>query len=714
MTYARVAIRRHICGREDGTFLFSLPNEMKSTTPGMLVSVPLRKNTEQGVITALQEDNPHFSTESIREIRGEALLSEKHLLFAKKIAEMSMCPLAKVIPLFLPESIFRGSGNPPTKTFFRAVSNESPKGSKMKLVWEFLHNAMDEVDVATLKKETSATSEVLRRLQNNGFITSMEKPFFPETIALHLPPCSPDEIPTKQLPLLSEKTILLDGATSSGKSHLLRHTARTILEQGKSALFLVPEIGLTSEVLQKCRDLFGTERVVAYHSRLSDGERAHIFWGVRAGYYRVIVGSRSALFLPFQDLGFVALEEEHEWSLKSDQSPRYHAREAAEALAKIFHAPYILSSATPSLETMFRAQSGTIHHISLPPRVTLPRIDIADIREEGKSGNRNMLSRKLIFEAQKTLAKGKQVLFFLNRRGLFRVLKCKGCGEAVRNPENGVTLVAHGNAGSAPHLMCHQTGKIFQTPLRCPSCGSTELSFFGSGTEGVEQEAKRLFPGKKVVRIDRDSASRKHAFETLHQEFESGKADILVGTEIVAKGLDFSNVELVGILDADAGLHFPDFRAEERTFQLLLQVIGRAGRRGNASTVVLQTRLPNHPLFAEVLRGDYESFFLREIAERKKHFLPPFSQVIKLIFVGKNRKSVFQKARETETLLRDSLTRKFPKEPAEVFVTPSLHHQQHGNFFVHLLLFAKNPREILASIPLPPGIRIDPNPLDVV
>ncbi|QQS59228.1 primosomal protein N' [Candidatus Peregrinibacteria bacterium] len=716
MTYARVAIRRHICGREDGTFLFSLPKEMDFARPGMIVSVPFRKKTERGIIVALQEEEPHFVTEPIREITGESLLSENHFAFAQKVSEMSMCPLAKVIPLFLPETIFRGSGNSPTKTFFKGTSEETPRGTKMKLIWEFLRNAKQEISAEAIKKETSATPDVLRRLQEGGFVEALQKPFFPPDWKAEsfLPKISSEEAPKTLLPIFPDSKILLDGPTSSGKSHLLRHSARTVLESGKSVLFLVPEIGLTSELLQKCQETFGHERVVAYHSRLSDGQRAQIFWGVRAGYYRVVVGSRSSLFLPFQNLGLVALEEEHEWSLKSDQAPRYHARNAAEALADIFQAPLVLSSATPSLETLFRVKSGFLQQFSLPPRIPLPHIRIVDIREEAKSGNRNTLSRALIFECQKMLANGKQVLIFLNRRGLFRILKCQECGDAVRNPENGIALVAHGNSGNAPHLMCHQTGKIFQTPSRCPSCGSTQLSFFGNGTEGVEQESKRLFPGKKVIRIDRDSASRKNAFKTLHQEFESGKADILVGTEIVAKGLDFSNVGLVGILDADAGLHFPDFRSEERTFQLLLQVIGRAGRRGESSSVILQTRLPHHPLFQEVLRGDFESFSSRELAERKKHFLPPFTKIIKLIFVGKNRKGVFQSARETELLLRDALRRKFPEEHVEIFVAPSLHHRRQGNFFVHLLLIAKDPQKILLSIPLPLGIRIDPNPIDVV
>jgi primosomal protein N' (replication factor Y) len=621
-----------------------------------------------------------------------------------------------------------------------------------------------QMELQELLQQSGASKQTLQRLQEKGLVELKTVPVEPQEYQSSYDfPSLSDEQKNAFQQLQKSSRSLLFAPTGSGKSHLLRMLADGILRQKKTALFVVPEIGLTQELVQKCNEVFGEEHVALYHSRLAEGEKARVFWKVKTGVAKVVIGSRASLFLPFQDLGLIALEEEHEWTLKSDQSPRYHAKDVCLYLSEIHTAQLVFSSATPSLESIANdelripndktqkqgtgdKEQGTgnkeqelrimdyesrrepdnsqfsilnsqvashdFRLITLPARTPLPQISLVDLKEESLAKNPTLLSHALQLQMQKTLEKKQQVLLFLNRRGFHRTLLCQDCGEIVRCPECATSLVLH-QGKEKEFLLCHYCGKVFGVPEKCSHCGSVRIGYLGSGTAKIEKMVQTLFPEKKVVRIDRDTTSQKSGFSDLYSDVLSGEADILIGTQIIAKGLDFENIGLVGILDADAGLHIPDFRSAERTFQLLTQVIGRAGRRGQSSNVILQTRLPHHPLFVHLKKGDTEGFYAEELRIREEFFLPPFSRIIKLIFVGVKKETVFQRARETQQILMSVAKDRFPGERVDVSVAPSLHPKKHGKYHVNVLLVAKDPESILFKTPIK-GCRIDNDPVEVV
>ncbi len=716
MKYADLAFRRRTPTVHDGLFTFSIPQPLESKiSPGCLVAASLQGQPEVALVVRIHEEKPLFETEPIHSICTPPLLDTNAFKLAKRVAEKTLVPLARVLPLFLPSSIFSGNGQPPLVTSARLTKAEAEKlGKKMQQVVDYLQNN-GESEIALVREETGSTKATLDRLQEKGVIEFVSQPKFVEQ--LDCPLKSEGELSAEQAAALASlakhQRALLFAPTGSGKSHVARKLASDTLESGKTVFFLVPEIGLTTELLEKCEAVFGKDCVALYHSRLSEGEKAQVFWRVKCGHARVVVGSRAACFLPFQNLGLIVMEEEHEWTFKSDQSPRYHARDVAEALAKIHQAQLIYATATPSLELWHAAHNKATHIARLPARAALPQLSVIDLREEMAAKNTSPISRSLKHKVELTLQAGKQALLFLNRRGLFRCLVCEDCGEVTRCPECNIALVSHAGKGGKEYLLCHQCGRVFGVMPRCTSCGSSKLRFFGSGTAQIERVVKLLFPDKKVVRIDRDTTSAKAGFKELHETFTSGDADILVGTQIIAKGLDFANVGVVGILDADAGLSIPDFRAAERTYQLLIQVSGRAGRRGQTAEVVIQTRLPELPLWQTLKTGNPDSFYQQEIQVRQQHFLPPVSRIAKLIFSAKTKDGAFGAARKLEAILNQRCKEIFADEKIQIFVAPALHPKKHGKFFANLFIIAAEPEKILCVVPLP-HCRIDIDPVDVV
>ncbi len=729
--FVDIAFRRRIPPSNNGLFTFSVPEQLeKKCNQGSIVLAPLRGNLERAVIVRMHDKKPLFDTEEIVEVCTPQILDSWQFHLAQSIATKNFVPLARVLPLLLPKKIFDGNGLPPDKTIVKITPTQGddhkPLGKVMARVMSILQTS-PEKELHVLLREAKATRKTIDSLLEREML-SVEK----ETPSgerydkkVSFPPLSPQQ-EKAYIALQKYSHTLLFAPTGSGKSHLLRMLAHEEMKKGKSVLLLVPEIGLTQELIQKCKTLFGEDVSDVYHSRLSEGEKANVFWRVKTGVTKLVIGSRTSLFLPFRDLGLIAIEEEHEWTLKSDQSPRYHARDVAEKLTEIHSAKCVFSSATPSLETYCSAvssqhecrQSSTsvrevpYERISLPSRTPLSKITYVDLQEELLAKNSTLLSRLLQQKMKEVLSKNQQVLLFLNRRGFHRALICKDCSEVVRCPECGISLVLHAGNGRQ-HLLCHHCGRVYGVPKTCAFCQSTELGYMGSGTAKIEQMVKSIFPEKKVVRIDRDTTSSKTGFVDLYGDISSGDADILVGTQIIAKGLDFRNIGLVGVLDADAGLHIPDFRASEKTFQLLTQVIGRAGRRGQPSQVILQTRLPENPIFSFLHKNDTEGFLKYELHIRKQFSLPPFRRVIKLIFSGANRDTVFKKARETEKIIMSIVLQRFSKESVEVSVAPALHPKKYGKYFVNLLLTADNPEKILSATPVK-GCRIDVDPIDCV
>ena len=422
---------------------------------------------------------------------------------------------------------------------------------------------------------------------------------------------------------------LLQGITGSGKTEVYLRATEFALKLGKQVLVLVPEIALTAQIVRRFQAWFKDE-VAVVHSKLSQNERADVWFKMRTGQAHVLIGVRSAVFAPFQDLGLVIIDEEHESSYKQEERPNYHARDVARERCKLSYAPLLLGSATPSLETYYRAQQGLIKHLRLTERPggsILPEVAIVDMRAELAQKNFHVLSKKLQGELQAAIQAGRQAIVLLNRRGFSTFVMCRDCGETLMCPHCAVSLVYH-EAGQV--MRCHYCGNEFPVPTECPQCHSKRIKFFGTGTQKAEKEIREL-PGVRILRMDQDTTGGKLSHENILRNFALGQANVLLGTQMVAKGHDIPNVTLVGILAADSILNLPDFRAGERAFSLITQAAGRAGRGELKGRVVLQTYDPENEVIQLAAKQDYDGFAKLELENRKELGYPPFAQVLKLV-----------------------------------------------------------------------------------
>ncbi len=443
---------------------------------------------------------------------------------------------------------------------------------------------------------------------------------------------------------------LLQGITGSGKTEVYLRAADHALRQGKQVLVLVPEIALTAQIVQRFQAWFGQEVAVA-HSKLSQNERGDVWYKMRTGEANVLIGVRSAVFAPFKNLGLVMVDEEQETSYKQEERPAYHAREVARYRCKNSGAVLVLGSATPSLESYFRAVSGRIGHLQLkrrPGSSFLPSVDVVDMREELAQKNYSVISRKLRRELIATVHADQQAIVLLNRRGYSTFVMCRDCGETLTCPHCAVSLVFHADEQA---MRCHYCGNTYPIPETCPHCGSRRIKFFGSGTQKAEQEIGQM-PGVQVLRMDQDSTATKMAHEEIIRRFSRKEANVLLGTQMVAKGHDIPDVTLVGILAADSTLNMPDFRASERGFSLLTQAAGRAGRGDKPGRVVLQTYDPENEIITLAARQDYETFAGHELAMRKELLYPPYGEILKVTVVDKEEKKAWELADEMAQFLR--------------------------------------------------------------
>jgi len=428
-------------------------------------------------------------------------------------------------------------------------------------------------------------------------------------------------------------TFLLHGVTGSGKTEVYLRCIEQCLLLNKQAIILVPEISLTPQTVGRFQTRFGDD-IAVLHSRLSHGERFDEWKRIRIGQAKVVVGARSAVFAPLPKLGVIIIDEEHEGSYQSEHSPRYHATEIALHRCAQNAAPLVLGSATPSLLSYFRADSGRYTLIELPERVLrrdLPRVEIVDMREEFLSGNNSVFSDRLVSLLEECFGAGHQAMLFLNRRGYSTFVSCRSCGTVMQCPNCDISMTYHKNEG---RLKCHFCGASLPVPTKCPTCGKAFIKYFGIGTEQVEEQLHSLFPGIVSIRMDTDTMQKKDSYTEMLAGFASGKAQVLIGTQMIAKGHDFPNVTLVGVIAADSTLCIPDYRSTERTFQLLTQVAGRAGRRNTPGKVVVQTYMPNHPAIRFAREHDYKAFFQYELAERRKALFPPYSLFLRILFSG--------------------------------------------------------------------------------
>lgn len=430
---------------------------------------------------------------------------------------------------------------------------------------------------------------------------------------------------------------LLHGVTGSGKTEIFIQSVAEAMNAGRTAIMMVPEISLTKQIIDRFIGRFGAENIAVLHSRLSPGERYDEWIRIRNGEVKVVIGARSAVFAPLENIGVIIMDEEHESTYKSDQTPKYETVEVAIKRITLSQGILILGSATPSVVSFSRADEKIYKKLELTKRyndVGLPDVEIADMRHELKKGNLTIFSGALYKEIKRVLAEGEKVILFLNRRGYSNFITCRECGEAIRCPVCGISLTYH---KGAEKLVCHYCGHAEAVPGACPSCGSKYIKYIGIGTEQVEEAVKEMFPVANAARLDFDTIRHKGSMEKVLSRFAKGKKDILIGTQLVAKGLDFKDVGLVGIISADVTLNIPDFRAAERTFQLITQASGRAGRGDRKGKVIIQAYAPDNYAVRFAANYDFEGFYEKEIAMRRMMNYPPFSDLVQLVFSSKDQ-----------------------------------------------------------------------------
>jgi len=512
---------------------------------------------------------------------------------------------------------------------------------------------------------------------------------------------------------VSPSVFLLHGVTGSGKTEVYLQALAEVVKLGKRGIVLVPEIALTPQTIERFASRF-PYKVAVLHSKLSLGEQFDEWQRIRNGEFDVVIGSRSAIFAPQPELGLIVIDEEHEWTYKQhDKSPRYHARDVAIKLAELTKAVVVLGSATPDVETYYHAQRGDYHLLQLPERVVpnegspLPQVKVVDLKSELKAGNTSIFSRALSQATSEAVANKEQVILFLNRRGGATFIQCRNCGFVLRCKRCDVALTYH---FAEDILLCHQCNYKMPAPQNCPRCLSRRIKFLGFGTQKLEREASYAFPQARLLRWDSDVTKQKYSHQELLNKFRNHQADILIGTQMVAKGLDLPNITLVGVVSADTSLNLPDFRAGERTFQLLSQVLGRAGRGSLGGQVIIQTYSPEHYAIQTAAKHDYTLFYEKEINYRRQLHNPPFTRLAYLIYNHTNDILCQREAQRMKRLLNEEINSRGIDDLSLIGPSPAFIHKLRGKFRWQLVLRGSDPSAFLSQIPIPQNwtVNIDP------
>lgn len=577
--------------------------------------------------------------------------------------------------------------------------SRAPKQLDLLLAYLHLSKTSGEVSKPELLKKSGASDAQLKGLVEKQ-ILNLEKrrvdrlPFLAKetNIDFELSPSQQEALDRVNEALESKQVCLLHGITSSGKTLIYIKLIAAFLKTGKQVLFLLPEIALTAQIIRRLQKHFGG-LIGIYHSKFSQNERVEIWNNVKKGELKVVLGARSALFLPFTNLGLIVVDEEHDSSYKQqDPAPRYQARDSAIYYASVFGAKVVLGTATPSMESYYNASNGKYGYVELTERfggLALPAIELIDTRPMmGKDMSRVMISEPLKKAVEETVSKGRQVILFQNRRGYSPYQICQVCGWIPHCRYCDVSLNFHKNTNK---LHCHYCGTVYPPIHSCLACGSDRFVQRNFGTEKIEEQLEEIFPEMRIARMDIDSVRGKQAHDNLIQQFEQQKIDILVGTQMVVKGLDFEHVQLVGILDADSLLNFADFRVNERAFQMIEQVSGRAGRKGDSGKVLIQVANGQHPVLDMVMRHDYPRFFAQELESRRKFFYPPFSRIILLTFRHKLKDVVYEAAMGFEAALHQQYG-KYMVGPAEPVVN-----RIRNQYLMELLLKLPRDAGVIAS-----------------
>ncbi len=677
------------------------------------------------------------------ESKGKINMKELERKFGEKKAELVIQQLMRRHILVKNQQLEETKVKPKLATYLKLqidsgeaeaelIRLKEARAHKQAAVLDFLIKQPQLVTLAELRKSIACQRAVVEALKDRGLVSVVEVEVRrdPLTRLKIVPTTPPNLTPSQEVAWqrmqsrMSQRgssqsplVFLLYGVTGSGKTEIYLRALAECVAQGKRGICLVPEIALTPQTIERFASRF-PGRVAVFHSGLSLGEQFDEWHRIKEGGCDVVIGPRSALFAPQPDLGLIVIDEEHEWTYKqSDKSPRYHARDVAIKLAELSGAMVILGSATPDVETFYKAQQGEYQLIELKERITpwgpspLPEVEVVDLRDELKAGNRGLFSRSLTGAMAEALANYEQVILFLNRRGTATFVQCRACGFVFSCQHCTAALTYH---SATEKLICHHCRYSGSLPVVCPVCLSHRFRFMGIGTQRVEEETKRLFPQARVLRWDRDVTSSRRAHEELLDKFRSHEADILIGTQMVAKGLDLPQVTLAGVISADTGLNLPDFRAGERTFQLLCQVAGRAGRGFMTGRVIIQTYNPEHYAVQTASKHDYLAFYTQEMDYRRKFSYPPFSRLARLTFSHTNEITCHRESQRIRRLLFTEADRRGIPDFRLIGPAPAFVPRIRGHYQWQIILCGADLADFLADITLPRGWIVDIDPVGMV
>ena len=676
----------------DGTFTYSVPDGMEGkVVPGVRLLVPLGKSKKYiAMATRLHDDKPAFSCKPVEAVLDNtpSLLPQQMRLW-QWIGYYYMAPLGDVYNAAMPGGLKSTEKFKPKMELYVELASTYRSEQALHVALNLVQRALKQAKTLTtflslshwdsldgdtpregikkvtkeeLMNESHCTAAVVKALIDRGILFTYELEIgrLNTNGESHLDLIKPLSLAQQDayngilMQMMKKDVVLLHGVTSSGKTEIYIHLIRKAIEEHKQVLYLLPEIALTVQIMERLHRVFG-DRLGIYHSKYSDAERVEIWQKQLSDHpYDVILGARSAVFLPFKALGLVIIDEEHETSFKQqDPAPRYHARSAAIVLAKMYVAKTLLGTATPSMESYYNAQQGKYGLVELKTRykgIQLPEIQVVDVKDLRR---RKMMSGpfspQLLAAVREALKNGQQAILFQNRRGFAPMVECKVCGWVPKCKNCDVSLTLH---KSINLLTCHYCGYTYPVPTECPNCGSTEIMGRGFGTEKIEDQIAEIFPEAKIARMDLDTTRTRNAYERLIADFSEGRTNLLIGTQMVSKGLDFDKVSVVGILNADSMLNYPDFRAYEHAFMMMAQVSGRAGRKGKRGLVILQTKNPNLPVIGQVVNNDYEGLYQGILEERRTFHYPPFFHLINVYVKHKYDKVCEQAGYELSKTLR--------------------------------------------------------------
>lgn len=718
------------------TFSYLIPEAMKPVIKtGQPVLVPFGR---MGLINAFVCGFTNYLPEGIRAKSVSKILDYtpifdlNYLKFLEWVADYYSCSIQNVIECAVPMKFLNGAQKEQSEKYIAFKTYENASKRQLEILEKL--EIKGKTRLVDFEKEVKTTRSTINKLESLGCVEITEEQVFRNPLSIFKQQ-EPEEFPAlmeEQQQVYEEiekrlnnfNTLLLHGVTSSGKTEVYFKAIKKVLEQGKNVLFLAPEIALASILTQRLARRFGIDKTAIWHSSISEGEKFDVWEKIKNNQIRILAGARSAVFAPLKNIGLIIIDEEHDSSYKQTMpAPRYDARKVAQKLAELNSCPVILGSATPDINSYYYAKnSGNL--LVMKKRYNdypMAKVRVIDMREEHFRANHGVFSRALVGAVEKNLRDKKQTIILMNRRGFSTYTQCLACGEVVQCPKCAIPLIFHSQTQT---MKCHYCEHEEPVVTKCPKCGSEALRNSGTGVQKVEIIAKKLFPDAEIVRLDSDVMSKKNQHIEILDDFRKGKIDILIGTQMLAKGLDNPNVTLVGVINADNGFNLPDFRSCERGFQLLTQVAGRAGRGDNPGEVYFQTYNPDFYGLETAKEQDYESFYETEIEAREDFDYPPFSQIIRVILASKNQFRAEKSALEIAMRLKDIVDKRQLTEPVAVLgptscVIERLQEYYRFQILIKNKLGEKGHRFItsfLGQIKLPEDIRmtVDIDPIDIL